>query len=247
LRIKSLLISQPEPKDERSPFYDLQEKYNVKLTFNKFFRVEPVPAIEFLKERVRILDYSAVIMTSRTAIEHFFRICKETRVEVPSKMQFFCLSESYALYLQKFTTYRKRKIFYPKTKDKSLKDLIIKHSDEKFLMPTSNVCNSDIPLFLENNDIKYTPVILFNTLTSDLSAIDIYSYDILAFFSPAGIKSLFENFKNFQQNDIKIAAFGDHTINAVKEAGLRLDIEAPTPQAPSMKMALEQYIKNFNK
>jgi uroporphyrinogen-III synthase len=247
LRIKALLLSQPEPKDAKSPFFDLQDKYNVKLTFKQFIKVEPVPAIDFLKERVRILDFSAAIMTSRTAIEHFFRICKETRVEIPTKMQFFCLSESYALYLQKFTTYRKRKIFYPKTKDKSLKDLILKHRDEKFLMPTSNICNSDIPLFLDANNIKYTPVVLFNTLSNDLTAIDITTFDIVAFFSPAGIKSLFENYKNFEQGDLKIAAFGEHTIRAVKDAGLRLDIEAPTPQAPSMKMALEQYIKNFNK
>lgn len=241
------MLSQPEPKDAKSPFFDLQEKYNVKLTFKQFIKVEPVAAIDFLKERVRILDYSAAIMTSRTAIEHFFRICKETRVEIPTKMQFFCLSESYALYLQKFTTYRKRKIFYPKTKDKSLKDLILKHKDEKFLMPTSNICNSDIPQFLDTNKIKYTPIVLFNTLSNDLSAIDIRTFDIVAFFSPAGIKSLFENYKNFEQGDLKIAAFGEHTIKAVRDAGLRLDIEAPTPQAPSMKMALEQYIKNFNK
>jgi uroporphyrinogen-III synthase len=247
LRVKTLLISQPEPKDEKSPFYDLEDKYNVKLTFKQFIKVEPVPAIDFLKERVRILDYSAAIMTSRTAIEHFFRICKETRVEVPAKIKFFCLSESYALYLQKFTTYRKRKIFFPKTKDKSVKDLILKHRDEKFLMPTSNICNSDIPQFLEENKIKYTPIILYNTLSNDLTAIDIYTYDIVAFFSPAGIKSLFENYHNFQQGEIKIAAFGENTIKAVKDAGLRLDILAPSPQAPSMKMALEQYIKNFNK
>ena len=247
MRIKALLLSQPEPKDAKSPFFDLQDKYNVKLTFKQFIKVEPVPAIDFLKERVRILDFTAAIMTSRTAIEHFFRICKETRVEIPTKMQFFCLSESYALYLQKFTTYRKRKIFYPKTKDKSLKDLILKHRDEKFLMPTSNICNSDIPHFLDANKIKYTPVVLFNTLSNDLSSIDITTYDIVAFFSPAGIKSLFENYKDFQQGDLKIAAFGEHTISAVKDAGLRLDIAAPTPQAPSMKMALEQFIKNFNK
>jgi uroporphyrinogen-III synthase len=247
LRIKSLLISQPEPKDEKSPFYDLEDKYNVKLTFNQFIRVEPVTAIDFLKERIRILDYSAVIMTSRTAIEHFFRICKETRVEVPAKMKFFCLSESYALYLQKFTTYRKRKIFFPKSKDKSVKDLIMKHKDEKFLMPTSNICNSDIPQFLEENKIKYTPIILYNTISNDLSSIDIYTFDIVAFFSPAGIKSLFENYKDFNQGEIRIAAFGENTIKAIKDAGLRLDIHAPSPQAPSMKMALEQYIKNFNK
>jgi len=247
LKIKNILISQPEPKDEKSPFQDLSDKYNVKLTYRKFIKVEQISAMDFLKERIRILDYSAVIMTSRTAIENFFRICKETRVEVPSKLNFFCSSEAYALYLQKFTTYRKRKIFFPKTKDKNIKDLILKHRNNKFFFPCSNISNSDLPEFLVENNIKYKMGILYKTISSDLTDLELNNYDIIAFFSPAGIKSLQENFPEFKQNDIRIAAFGENTMKAVKDAGYRLDIMAPSPQAPSMKMALEHYIKNFNK
>lgn len=247
MRVKSILISQPEPTDNKSPFFDLAEKYNVKVTFKKFIQVEQVPAIDFLKEQIKILDHSAIIMTSRTAIENFFRICKDTRVEVPADMKFFCVSESYALYLQKFTTYRKRKIFFPKTKDKSIKELILKHKDEKYFFPCSNITNSDIPDFLDANKISYSTAILYKTVSSDLSDINIKDYDVIAFFSPAGIKSLFENFPKFKQSSTSIAAFGDNTVKAVAEYGLKVDVEAPTPQAPSMKMALEQFIKNYNK
>lgn len=247
MRIKSLLISQPEPTDERSPYQDLSDKYNVKVTFKKFIQIEPVPAIDFQKARIRILDHSAVIFNSRTAIEHFFRICRETRVEVPAKMNFFCLSEAFALYLQKFTTYRKRKIFYPKTKDKNIREIILKHSDEKYFIPCSDINHGEMQHFLEENQIKYTTAILYKTISSDLSLFDIKAFDIIAFFSPAGIKSLFDNYPGFQQNDTRIAAFGENTIKTIRDAGFRLDIEAPTPQAPSMKMALEHYIKNFNK
>ncbi|MBL6963067.1 MAG: uroporphyrinogen-III synthase [Bacteroidetes bacterium] len=247
MRIKNILISQPEPLDKKSPFTDLADKYNVKITFKKFIRVDQVPAMEFLKERIHILDHSAIIMTSRTAIENFFRICKETRVEVPANMKFFCISEAFALYLQKFTTYRKRKIFFPKTKDKSIKDIILKHREEKFFFPCSNISNSDIPEFMEKENIPYTTGILYKTVSEDLNDIEISGFDIISFFSPAGITSLHENFPNFEQRDIKIASFGENTAKAVTDSGLTLSIEAPTPQAPSMKMALEQFIKNFNK
>lgn len=247
MRIKNILISQPEPQDNKSPLIELADKYNLKLTFKKFIRVDQVPAMEFLKERIRILDHTAIIMTSRTAIENFFRICKETRVEVPANMKFFCISEAFALYLQKFTTYRKRKIFFPKTKDKSIKDIILKHKDEKFFFPCSNISNSDIPEFMNAQKIPYTTGILYKTVSEDLKDIDIHAYDIIAFFSPAGITSLKDNFPNFKQGETKIASFGENTARAVIDSGLCLDIEAPTPQAPSMKMALEQFIKNFNK
>lgn len=247
VRIKNILISQPEPIDKKSPFFDLADKYNIKIDFKKFIKIEPIPAIDFRKNRIRILDNTAIIMTSKTAVENFFRICKETRVEVPDRMIFFCVSEAFALYLQKFIMYRKRKIFFPKTKDKSLKDLILKHPDERYFFPCSDVTNNDLPQFLKENDVKFTLGILYKTVSVDLTDLNINNYDIISFFSPSGIKSLFENFKNFKQDNIKIAAFGDSTIKAVKETGLNLDIEAPTPQAPSMKMALEQYIKKYNK
>ncbi|HPD64880.1 MAG TPA: uroporphyrinogen-III synthase [Bacteroidia bacterium] len=247
MKIKHLLISQPEPKDETSPFQDLANKYNVKITYRKFIKVEPVQSMDFLKERVRILDHSAVIMTSRTAIENFFRICKETKIDIPNEMKFFCLSEPYALYLQKFTSYRKRRIFFPKTKDRTLEELLLKNPHEYYFIPCSNISSNELFEFLDANGIRYSSSVLYNTVSADLSDIDIYSYDIIAFFSPAGINSLRENFPGFVQNDIRIAAFGESTCKAVVDAGLRLDIPAPTPQTPSMKMAIEQYIKNVNK
>ncbi len=247
MKVKNILISQPEPKDTKSPYFELESKYNVKITFHKFIQVEEVPAIDFLKERINILDHTAIIFTSRTAIENFFRICRETRVEVPAEMKFFCASESYALYLQKFITYRKRKIFFPKTKDKKLTDIILKHPDEIYFMPCSNLSSSEIPDVMKKNKIKFTSAILYKTVSSDLSHLDINKYDIIAFFSPAGIKSLQENFKGFKQNHIKIAAFGQNTIKAAEDAGLVVDIKAPSPQAPSMKMALELFIRNSNK
>jgi len=241
------LLSQPEPKDETSPFQDLADKYNVKLSYRKFIKVEQVSAMDFLKENVKVGDHTAVIMTSRTAIENFFRICKETRLEYPSDMKFFCTSEAYALYLQKFTAYRKRRIFFPKTKDRSIEELLLKHKDDYFFIPCSNISSNELSDFLIKHKIRFSNSILYKTVSSDLRDIDIYSYDILAFFSPAGIKSLTENFPDFKQGDIKIAALGENTCKAVVDAGLHLDIEAPTPQAPSMKMALEQFIKNYNK
>ncbi len=247
MKIRNILISQPEPKDEKSPFQDLSDKYSVKLTYRKFIRVEQVSPMDFLKERIRILDYTAIIMTSRTAIENFFRICKETRVEVPSRMNFFCSSEAYALYLQKFTAFRKRRIFFPKSKDRSIREIILKHRSNKFFFPCSNISNSDLPEFLTENNIDYKMGILYKTVSSDLTDLDIKAYDVIAFFSPAGIKSLTENFPDFVQENTRIAAFGENTAKAVTESGLRLDIEAPTPQAPSMKMALEQFVKNHNK
>lgn len=241
------MLSQPEPKDESSPFQDLTDKYNVKITYRKFIRVEQISAMDFLKKNVRVSDHSAVVMTSRTAIENFFRICKETRLDYPGDMKFFCTSEAYALYLQKFTAYRKRKIFFPKTKDKTIEDLILKHRNDYYFIPCSNISSNELSDFFEKNKIKYSNSILYKTVSSDLSDIDIYSYDILGFFSPAGIKSLSENFPDFKQEDIKIAALGENTCKAVVDFGYRLDIEAPTPQAPSMKMALEQFIKIHNK
>jgi uroporphyrinogen-III synthase len=246
LKVKSVLISQPEPNNCKSPFYDLSEKFNVNLEFRQFIQVEPVSATDFLKNRINILDHNAVIINSRTAIEHFFRICRETRVEVPNDMKFYCISEAFALYLQKFITYRKRKIFFPKTKDRSIHDLLLKHKDENFFFPCSNISNSDIVHFLKTHNIRHTSGILYRTVSNNLSDLNIYDYDVIAFFSPAGIRSLFENFSNFKQNNIRIAGFGENTNKTIIEYGLRLDIEAPTAQAPSMKMALELYLKKNN-
>jgi uroporphyrinogen-III synthase len=246
LKVKSILISQPEPQNARSPYYDLTDKYGVRLAFRQFIQVESVPGREVRKQKVNIPDYSAIVITSRTAIENLFRVAEEMRVEVSPDMKYFCVSEAIALYLQKFITYRKRKVFFPKTKDKTVYDLIQKHKKEKFLFLRSDVSNSDIPEFMQNLGIDFKEAVLYKTVCSDLSDLDDVFFDIIAFFSPSGIKSLFENFPDFEQNNTRIAAFGSSTKEAVEAAGLRLDIEAPTPKAPSMKMALESYIKEVN-
>lgn len=246
MRVKSILISQPAPNGVASPYYDLAEKYNIKIDFRQFIKVESVAARDFRKEKINILDHTAVIMTSKTAIENFFRISEEMRLEIPSDMKYFCITEAIALYLQKFITYRKRKVFFPKSRDKDLLDLIQKHKNEKYLFPRSNICSNDIPDFLKKNKYKYSEAILYKTISSDLSDLSDVNYDVIAFFSPSGIKSLFENFPEFKQNETRIAAFGPSTCQAVKEARLNLNVEAPTVEAPSMKMALEIYIKKVN-
>lgn len=246
-KVKSILISQPEPIDGRSPYFDLKDKFKVNVNFRQFIQVDAVGAKEFRKDKTNILDYTAIILTSRTSIEHLFRIANEMRLELPADMKYFCVSEAVALYLQKFITYRKRKVFYPKTKESDIFDIFLKHKNEKYLFPCSNVCQNEILDFLKEHKIKFTEAVLYKTVSSDLSDLSNVNYDIIAFFSPSGIKSLFENFPEFKQNNTRIAAFGNTTCQAVKEAGLRLDIEAPTPQAPSMKMALEEYIKKVNK
>jgi len=240
-------VSQPEPTTEKSPYYDLAEKHNLKIDFRPFIQVEPIEAKVFRKERINILDHTAVIFTSRTAVDHFFRICEELRITVPDSMKYFCISEATAFYLQKYIVYRKRKIFFGKSSFDEVVEMIEKHKDEKFLVPLSDKHKPEIPKKLEKAKIKYSIAILYQTVASDLSDLSDISYDILVFFSPSGITSLFENFPSFQQNDTKIAAFGPTTARAVREANLRLDIEAPLPEAPSMTMALDQFIRNINK
>jgi uroporphyrinogen-III synthase len=247
-KVKSLLISQPEPTDARSPFYDLMEKYKVAITFRPFIKVESVPARDFRKDKVNILEHTAVILNSRIAIEHLFRMCTEMRIELPPEMKYFCITEAVALYLQKFITYRKRKVFYPKLKEQELLDLLLKHKAERFIFPRSDVGNvSDITEFMRKHNLNFTEAVIYKTVSSDLSDLADVKYDIIAFFSPSGVKSLFENFPDFVQDGTRIAAFGSSTCQAIRDAGLRLDIEAPTPQAPSMKMALEEYILKANK
>lgn len=247
MKIKSILISQPEPQNARSPYYDISDKYGVKLAFRQFIQIESVPGREVRKQKVNIPDYTAIVITSRTAIENLFRVAEEMRVEVSPNMKYFCVSEAIALYLQKFITYRKRKVFFPKAKDKTVYDLIQKHKTEKYLFLRSDISNSDLPEFMSKLNIEFKEAVLYKTVCSDLSDLADVNFDIIAFFSPSGIKSLYENFPDFKQNNTCIAAFGSSTKEAVENAGLRLDIEAPTPKAPSMKMALENYIRDLNK
>ncbi|WP_430973002.1 uroporphyrinogen-III synthase [Sunxiuqinia rutila] len=247
MKIKKILVSQPKPESTKSPYFDLAEKTNVQVDFRPFIQVEGVSGKEFRQTRIQILDHSAVVFTSRTAIDHFFRICQETRVTVPDSMKYFCISEATAYYLQKYIVYRKRKIFYGAGRFEDLVEVMKKHKNEKFLVPLSHIHKQEIPLLLDKAGYNYTKAILYKTVSSDLSDLKDVNYDILVFFSPSGIKSLIQNFPDFEQNSTKIASFGPTTAKAVVDAGLRLDIQAPTSQAPSMTMALEQFIKEHNK
>jgi len=247
LKIKKILVSQPEPATEKSPYFDLAEKHNLKIDFRPFIQVEPIEAKVFRKDRVNILEYTAVIFTSRTAVDHFFRICEEMRITVPDTMKYFCVSEATAFYLQKYIVYRKRKIFFGKSRFDDLIEILEKHKGEKFILPLSDMHKPEIPKKLESLKVNFKIAILYKTVASDLSDLSDVNYDVLVFFSPSGIKSLFENFPEFKQNDTKIAAFGPTTAKAVIDAKLRLDIQAPLPEAPSMTMALDQYIKLTNK
>lgn len=245
--VKSILVSQPEPSDNKSPYYTLAEKYNLKIDFRPFIQIDPVSLKEFRQQKIDILAHTAVIFTSRNAVDHFFRLCQESKIEVPADMKYFCISEQTANYLQKYIVVRKRKIFTGYRTANDLIEIIKKHKNEKYIFPCSNIRKEDIPVFLEENNIQYTEAIIYKTVASDLSDLADVNYDIIAFFSPSGINSLFVNFPDFKQNETRIAAFGPTTAAAVHEAGLRLDIEAPQPNAPSMTGALELYIKKANK
>lgn len=247
MKIKRILVSQPEPTSAKSPYFEFAERNNVKVDFRPFIQVEGVSAKEYRQTRVNILDHTAVIFTSRTAIDHFFRICNELRITAPESLKYFCISEATAFYLQKYIIYRKRKIFYGDGSFSDLVEIIKKHLDENYLVPLSHIHKPEIPQLLEEANVRYSKAILYKTVSSDLSDLKDVNYDVLVFYSPSGITSLLQNFPDFKQNDIKIASFGPSTAKAVKDAGLRLDIQAPNPQAPSMTMALEQYIKKLNK
>lgn len=250
-KIKKILISQPEPQTERSPYSDLAERYNLKLDFYQFIRVEGVSSKEYREAKVKILDHSGVIFLSKIAVDHFFRICEESRITVPDEMKYFCTSESIALYLQKYIIYRKRKIFYGQRAFGDLIDIIkVKHTSGKLLLTMSDTPIEQITEQLEKAKVSFSPLVLYHTVSCDLcDKIELReaTYDMLVFFTPAGIKSLFENFPDFKQDDTLLAVFGVATKQAAEEAGLRLDIVAPTPEAPSMTMALDTFIEEFNK
>ena len=247
MKVKSILVTQPRPETDKSPYFDLAKKYSLKIDFRPFIHIEGISGKEFRKDRVNIQDYTAVILTSRSAADHFFRICTEMRYTVPESLKYFCISESTAYYLQKYVVYRKRKIFHGKQTFADLIDVVKKHKEEKFLLPCSDIHKEEIPDILDEQNIHYNKAIIYKTVCSDLSDLSKVNYDVLVFFSPSGIKSLFKNFPKFKQNKTRIAAFGPTTAKAVIDAGLKLDIHAPNPKAPSMTMALEQYIKAAGK
>lgn len=243
MAIKSILVTQPKPESDKNPYFDLAKKYKLKIDFREFIEIEGVDVKEFRKDRINIPDYSAVILTSRNAVDHFFRICKEVRYTVPDELKYFCISEATAYYLQKYVIYRKRKIFHGKQTFSELADLIKKHKEEKFLLPCTDIHKQEITALLDQYNIKYTKAILYRTVASNLSDLANVNYDMLVFFSPSGIESLMMNFPKFKQGETRIAAFGATTASAVKQAGLRLDIHAPQPLYPSMTMAIEHFLK----
>ncbi len=245
--VKSILVSQPEPADiTNSPYHKLADKYNIKIDFRQFIKVEPVSSKDFRKQKIEILKHTAIIFTSRNAVDHFFNICKESKIEMPPEMKYFCISEQTANYLQKYIVVRKRKVFVGERTAQDILEVVKKHKNEKYLFPCSNIRKDDIPSFMNDNGYNFTEAIIYETVAADLSDLDDVSYDIVAFFSPSGINSLFVNFPDFKQNNTRIAVFGPTTAQAANEAGLILDIEAPLPNAPSMTGALELYIKKCN-
>ncbi len=245
-KVKSILVTQETPTDLNSPYLKLAEKFNVKIDFRPFIQVEPVLVKEFRKQKVEILNHTAVIFTSRNAVDHFFILCRELKLEMPPEMKYFCISDQTSNYLQKYIVIRKRKIFAGLKDTKDLLEILKKHKNEKFLYPCSDIRKNDIPDFLRENEFTYTEAIINHTVASNLSDLKNVYYDILAFFSPSGVNSLIVNFPDFKQNSIRLAAFGTSTARAVTENGFVLDIEAPLPNAPSMAGALELYIKKAN-
>ncbi len=247
LKVKSVLVSQPKPQTDKSPYFDLADSCKVKIDFRPFIHVEGVSAKEFRQQKINLLEFDAVIFTSRNAIDHYFRAAEECRVKIPDDMKYFCISEATAFYLQKYIVYRKRKIFHGQQTFLELMTVIKKHKDCNFLLPCSDILRSNIPDLLKDNGINFMPATLYKTVCSDLSDLKNVNYDVLVFFSPSGIKSLYQNFPDFKQNNTRIAVFGPTTAKAAEDAGLKIDIAAPQPESPSMTKALELYIKKVNK
>ncbi len=249
--IKKILITQPKPETEKSPYFELARKYQIEMEFFPFIRLEPIPSKEFRKQKVEIQNFTAVIFTSRNAIDHFFRTCEEMKVSVSQDTKYFCITEAVALYLQKFILYRKRKVFYGADgTNKSMFDVVNKHKEnEKFLYPCSeNQQDNEIVNWLKNNKCEFATPFMYRTISNDIKPVlDDKEFDVICFFTPSGVRSLFDNFPTYKQNGTIIGAFGNNTSKAVEDAGLTLEIKAPQPQAPSMVAALEQYLSRFNK
>jgi uroporphyrinogen-III synthase len=247
MKVKTILVSQPEPKVENSPYFEIQNKLKVKVDFRPFIHVEGVTAKDVRAQKIDLNNYTAIILTSKNSVDHFFRVAEEMRYKVPETLKYFCQSEAIAFYLQKYVVYRKRKIYVGQKDFADMAPLIKKYKDEKFLLPASEQLNDDVPQVMNNLKVDWTPGTFYRTMMSDLSDLKDVYYDVLAFFSPTGIKSLFKNFPDFQQNNTRIAVFGTTTQKEAVDHGLRVDIMAPAPGTPSMTMALEKYIVEANK
>lgn len=248
MKIKKILVSQPKPSSDKSPYFDIAARHGVEMVFRPFIKVEGLSAREFRQQKINITDFSAVIFTARTAIDHFFRLCEEMRLTIPDTMKYFCTTESIALYLQKYIVYRKRKIFHGETgKLADMLPSLTKHNKETFLYAVSDVHKNDTNAeMLDKAKIHYTKAVMYRTVSNDFTPDEPFDYDMLLFFSPAGIDSLLKNFPEFQQGDIQVGCFGASTAKAIEEAGLRLDLSAPSPKAPSITAALDLFLKEKN-
>lgn len=247
MKVKTILVSQPEPKVENSPYFDIQQKYKVKIDFRPFIHVEGVNAKEIRQQKIDLNNFTSIILTSKNSVDHFFRVAEEMRYKVPETLKYFCQSEAIAYYLQKYVVYRKRKIYVGQKDFKDLAPLIKKFKEDKFLLPASDKLNDDIPVTLNELNVEWKQGVFFRTAMSDLSDLRDVKYDVLAFFSPTGINSLFKNFPDFEQNETRIAVFGTTTQKEALDNNLRIDIMAPSPEAPSMTMAIDKYLAKVNK
>ena len=247
MKFKTILISQPEPVNENSPYTRLREKHNLKIDFRPFIHVEGVNAKDVRRQKIDFADYTSVILTSRNSVDHFFRLAEDMRYKVSDATKYFCQSEAVAFYLQKYVVYRKRKIYVGEKSLTDLESVFKKFKDEKFLLPSSDILKPSTSSFLDSIGIDWTRAQLYKTVVSDLSDLRDVSYDVLVFFSPSGIQSLFHNFPDFEQNNTKIAVYGNTTVKAANEAKLRIDIKAPTEETPSMTMAIEKFISASKK
>ena len=247
MKVKSILVSQPEPKTKTSPYYNLSERHKVKIDFRSFIHVEGIDSNTLREQKIYLKDFTAVIMTSRNAIDHFFRVAEEMKFKVPDDMKYFCQSEAVAVYLQTYIVYRKRRIHVGARTFDDLVKMLKKNTEEKFLLPSSDKLKALIPTALDKLKVNWTRLDLYKTVESDLSDLSEVKYDVLVFFSPSGIQSLFKNFPNFRQDETRIAVFGNSTVKAATDAGLKINIQAPTKESPSMTMAISKYIEESNK
>lgn len=244
--VKKILISQPKPTSEKSPYYDIEKQFGVSFVFRPFFKVEGLSAKEFRQQKISILEHTAIVFTSRNAIDHFFRLAKELRLTIPDTMKYFCITETVALYIQKYVQYRKRKVFFGETgKIESLVPTMVKHKGEKYLVPLSSVHNDSIATMLDAKKLQHTECVMYRTVSNDFTEEEktAFDYDMLIFSSPTGMKALKKNFPDFEQGDIRIGAFGPATAKEVVAEGFRLDLEAPSKEYPSMTSALQAYLK----